>query len=62
MQKASERLEEATQIILKNPPKHDKNGRILNDKTINYKDAFEIACLENEDLVKEYVMELNGGG
>ena len=61
MQKASERLEEATQAILENPPKHDECGRILDDKTLNYRDAFDFACVKNPDLVKEYITELNGG-
>ncbi len=61
MQKASERMEEKVQAVLKNPPMYDKNGRIIGNKTINYRDALEIACAENPELVKEYKIEIQGG-
>ena len=61
MQKASEQLDVKTKEILQNPPKHDKNGRERDGGAINYREAFDVACQENPELVKEYIIELDGG-
>ena len=61
MQKASETLDKKTKEILQNPPKHDKNGRERDTGIINYREAFDMVCQDNPELVKEYIIELDGG-
>ena len=60
-EKASEQLAKKTMEILNNPPGYDFSGRKM-DKDMTYREAFEVACRENVDLEKEYILELNGGG
>ena len=59
--KAGDQLSERIFELMNNPPNHDKNGRTRNKKTIDYSEAFNIACDEAPELAQAYRIEIDGG-